>query len=96
MDYYTEEGAAASSASSTTIAHIADGCVAVIFGLLVLYFLLKCCCTKSDSPVKIEQPSTAPANNQHDHSMLVINPGDRNPTCIAMPVSSPQHTPDPV
>ncbi|KAJ8553757.1 hypothetical protein K7X08_024435 [Anisodus acutangulus] len=39
-----------------------------------------------------EQPSTAPADDRQGHSMVVIMPGDPNPTCIAMHISSPQHT----
>ncbi|TMW99815.1 hypothetical protein EJD97_001913 [Solanum chilense] len=90
MDYYNEE-VTPSSASNSTIAHIVDGCVAMIFGIFALFCLFKCCCytERVFSSEKIEMLSIAPVGDQHDHSRLVIMPGDQNPTCIATPVSSP-------
>lgn len=95
---YTEE---ITSAPNTKTAHIANGCLLVFFGFMVFVCLLKCCCSKREefspdlprqSTEKPEQPSTIPADQQ-DHSMVVIMPGDRTPTCLAMPVmSSPHHT----
>ncbi|OIT36195.1 hypothetical protein A4A49_02898 [Nicotiana attenuata] len=96
---YTEE---ITSAPYTKTAHIANGCLMVFFGFVVFLCVLKCCCSKREefssdlqrqsTEKRPEQPSTTPADQQ-DHSMVVIMPGDRTPTCLAMPVmSSPQHT----
>ncbi|CAN4088307.1 unnamed protein product [Withania somnifera] len=91
MKDYNDESGADALANSTT-AHIIDGCVAVILGLFLLFCLLKCCCPKRGiSSEKTQQSSPAPVGDQHDHSRLVIMPGDRTPTCIAMPVVSPYH-----
>lgn len=93
MDYYNEEGPPPSSVSNSTMIHIIDGCVAIIFGIFALFCLFKCCCCTEPefSSEKIEQTSIAPVDDQRDHSRLVIMPGERNPTCLAMPVSSPHH-----
>lgn len=88
MDYDNEESTPIFASNWTTV-HIIDGCVAFIFGLFALFCMLKCCCCNEQelSSEKKVQPSAAPVGDQHDDSRLVIMPGDRNPTCIAMPVS---------
>ncbi|KAM3380881.1 hypothetical protein P3S68_006454 [Capsicum galapagoense] len=78
---------------NTKLTYIIDGVAAFIFGLMALHCLVKCFYGEREtSPEKTERPSTAPVADQHDHNRIVIiMPGDRNPTCIAMPASSPHH-----
>ncbi|MCD7468668.1 hypothetical protein HAX54_007060 [Datura stramonium] len=101
MDYNSDEAGACCGPNSTVM-HIANVCLVILFSVVICFCLMKCYrpevkVSPSELPTSrprrnAEQPP--PVADQHENSTLVILPGERNPTCIATPVCSPHRTPD--
>ncbi|KAK4362337.1 hypothetical protein RND71_017578 [Anisodus tanguticus] len=77
---YDVEVTSSHHVSNTRASNIVDGCLAILFGCVVLFYMYKCCCTQREiSPdlpsrrtIMTEQPSTAPADDRQGHIIQQI------------------------